>query len=86
MNEMEHGETTPSAPLAEAREFTLHPRTPDLWRWQALAWVLLLALPGVAIGGFGGKRHAHRDCCDHVDVQHLQVREMKYVCRQQTRE
>jgi membrane protein YdbS with pleckstrin-like domain len=55
MNEMEHGETTPEAPLAESREFTLHPRTPDLWRWQALAGVLLLALPGVAIGMFRGK-------------------------------
>jgi membrane protein YdbS with pleckstrin-like domain len=55
MNETEGVETTPPAPPVAAREFTLHPRTPDLWRWQALAWVLLLALPGVAIGAFGGK-------------------------------
>jgi membrane protein YdbS with pleckstrin-like domain len=54
MNQIEDVETTPPAPLVAAREFTLHPRTPDLWRWQVLGWVLLLALPGVVIGAFGG--------------------------------
>jgi membrane protein YdbS with pleckstrin-like domain len=55
MNEIEAAVAVAPLSAAAPREFTLHPRTHDLWRWQALAWVLLFALPAVAIGAFGGK-------------------------------
>jgi hypothetical protein len=47
--------STPAATRAEPREYILHPRAVDLWRWQALLWVGLLATPGVAGLAFAGE-------------------------------
>lgn len=39
---------------AAAREFPLHPRALDLWRWTAFGWIGLLAIPGAAGLAFAG--------------------------------
>jgi hypothetical protein len=48
----------PPVPVATAapaaREFLLHPRALDLWRWTTWGWIAVLATPGAAGLAFAG--------------------------------
>jgi membrane protein YdbS with pleckstrin-like domain len=46
--------TVAPAPAPEAREFLLHPRALDLWRWTTWGWIAVLATPGAAGLAFAG--------------------------------